>query len=111
MPLPPSLTDSNLLVYASDASDPIRQSKAQRLYADLVTDDALLLSTQVLNELYRNLTNPRSKSNRPAILHADALRVMRRLLLDARVTVSLTSDVCLRGYELSDRHTRPLIRL
>jgi predicted nucleic acid-binding protein len=108
MPLPLSFLDSNVLIYASDASDPVRQAIAQRLYIDLVTDNALVLSAQVLNELYKNLTNPRKSSTRPAVSHTDTVEIISHLIADAKETVSVSPTVCLRGYHLNDRHRMQL---
>lgn len=48
--------DTNLLVYAFDASDPARQRIAEDLLSSLMDSDRLCLSTQVLQEFYAVVT-------------------------------------------------------
>lgn len=52
----PAFVDTNVLVYAYDASEPERRAVAQRLLAELMRSNRLRLSTQVLQELYVTLT-------------------------------------------------------
>ena len=48
----PSFVDTNVLVYAFDKSGSAKQRAAQRLMNELVEQDRLRVSTQVLQELY-----------------------------------------------------------
>ncbi len=48
--------DSNVLVYAFDESEPAKQHEAQRLISAHGTEHELVLSTQVLQEFYVNVT-------------------------------------------------------
>ncbi|HEX4955982.1 MAG TPA: PIN domain-containing protein [Thermoanaerobaculia bacterium] len=48
--------DSNVLVYAFDESEPAKQHLAQRLISSHGTEHKLVLSTQVLQEFYVNVT-------------------------------------------------------
>ena len=53
---PPSFVDTNIFVYAVAEDEPERRRVAQNLLESLAEDDALLGSTQVLQELYSVLT-------------------------------------------------------
>ncbi len=48
--------DTNVLVYLFDAQDPARQQRARDVVAELVRERALVLSSQVLSELYVTVT-------------------------------------------------------
>lgn len=54
--------DTNVFVYLFDADDPERQQRARDVIAGLVRDKALVVSAQVLSELYvavtRKLAHP-----------------------------------------------------
>ena len=51
-----SFVDTNVLVYAFDKSSSPKKLVAQRLMNELMADDLLRLSTQVLQELFVTLT-------------------------------------------------------
>jgi predicted nucleic acid-binding protein len=53
---PLSFVDANVLVYAFERSDSARKRVAQRLMGDLMVEDRLRVSTQVLQELFVTLT-------------------------------------------------------
>jgi len=53
---PPSFVDTNVLVYAFDKSSSPKKRVAQRLFNDLMEQDRLRVSTQVLQELFVTLT-------------------------------------------------------
>ncbi len=48
--------DTNVIVYAFDASAPAKRTTAQRLFAQCAADGTLLLSVQVLQEFYVTVT-------------------------------------------------------
>jgi len=52
----PGFVDTNVLVYAFDKSDSPKKRVAQRLMNELMEDDRLRMSTQVLQELFVTLT-------------------------------------------------------
>ena len=52
----PVFVDTNVLVYAYDASEPDRRAVAQETLSELMRSNRLRLSTQVLQELYVTLT-------------------------------------------------------
>jgi predicted nucleic acid-binding protein len=53
---PLCFVDTNVLVYAFDMSDSPKKRVAQRLMTELMDDDRLRVSTQVLQELFVTLT-------------------------------------------------------
>lgn len=106
--LTPAMLDTNVVIYTVDANDDARHGIATQLLADLTAGDALLLSLQTCNELYRNLVYPKVKTNRlnrAAFSHEDAISLLEGLLAASRTVVSLTPEVCLRGYRLAHRHS------
>ena len=48
--------DTNVLVYLFDAGDPVKQKRAREVVGELARRKALVLSAQVLSELYVTLT-------------------------------------------------------
>jgi len=52
----PVFVDTNVLVYAYDATDSDRRALAQQTLSELMSSNRLRLSTQVLQELYVTLT-------------------------------------------------------
>jgi predicted nucleic acid-binding protein len=96
---PPSFVDTNIFVYAVADDEPVRTPVAQNLLAALVDDEALRLSSQVLQELYSILTG----------------KVKRRLTVDqalayldgiARAPVVSPDYPLIRdAAQLSSRHT------
>lgn len=72
---PLSFVDTNVLVYAFERSDSARKRIAQRLLGDLMVEDRLRVSTQVLQELFVTLTR---KVSQPCPA-AEALAVLEDL--------------------------------
>ncbi|MFN2323304.1 MAG: PIN domain-containing protein [Trueperaceae bacterium] len=95
---PPRLAfvDTDVLVYAFDASEPAKQARALELLAD--EDADLVLSAQVLNEFYWVATRKLS----PPLALEVAHEVVRELSL-GRV-VSVDADLVDRAIELSRTH-------
>ena len=85
--------DTNVLVYVFDRSEPLKQAQAQELVAAHMTGRDMVLSTQVLQELYVTLT--RKKQLGPA----DALEVVTTFAQER--IVSASADLVLRGFALS----------
>ena len=52
----PALVDANVLVYAFEKSDSPKKRIARRLLEELMEDDRLRVSTQILQELFVTLT-------------------------------------------------------
>ncbi len=67
--------DTNVLVYRQDASDPVRQSRANDWITHLARERAARVSFQVLQELYVTLT----RKLEPAYDPADAQGIVRDL--------------------------------
>ena len=87
--------DTNVLVYMFDRSEPTKQARAQELVAAHMAARDMVISTQVLQELYVTLT--RKKHLSPA----DALEVTSSFAQER--TVSATADLVLRGLALSQQ--------
>ncbi len=104
MPLPLSFVDTNLFIYTADKIDPARHAIALTLIDTLNADDALMVSTQVLNEVYFNLIKPKARSGRPPLPPLSAQKFVRSMETMSTRIVLLTPFVCHRGYELNDRH-------
>ncbi len=90
--------DTNILVYAVDAGDPVRQEIAIERFARAVRDDSVVLSTQVLQEFY-NIT---TRKLRPPLGAREAASQVSRLC--AFEVVGATADSVLAAAELAQRH-------
>jgi predicted nucleic acid-binding protein len=53
---PLTFVDTNVFVYAHDATEPAKQRRAEAFIRDLWADESGVVSTQVLEELYSVLT-------------------------------------------------------
>ena len=51
-----TFVDTNILVYLFDAGEPAKQERARQVVSDLCRDGALVVSSQVLSELYVTVT-------------------------------------------------------
>lgn len=87
--------DTNVLVYVFDRAEPLKQSQAQALVAEHMTARDMVLSTQVLQELYVTLTRKKQ------LAAADALEVVTTFAQERVVPAS--ADLVLRGLALSER--------
>jgi predicted nucleic acid-binding protein len=94
------MTDTNILVYSHDPTNPEKQSRALRLVEDLIARDALAISVQVLNEFYVSATRPHKP---PALPHDQACAIVRDLVVVARV-LPLTTEVTLRALDAMPLH-------
>lgn len=88
--------DTNVLVYVFDRSEPLKQALAQELVTGHMTARDMVLSTQVLQELYVTLTRKKRLGA------ADALEVVTTFAQERVVPAS--ADTVLRGLALSQRH-------
>lgn len=88
--------DSNVLVYALDATQGMRHAVADALLEEHLTRRSLVISTQVLQETYAVLTR---KKRLPPQAVSEALAVFRR----ERV-VPADADSVLRAFALAQRH-------
>ena len=71
----PSFVDTNVLVYAFDKSSSPKKRVAQRLMNELMDEDLLWVSTQVLQELFVTLT----RKAKPPCSTKDALAILQDL--------------------------------
>ena len=91
------LADSNILIYAISA-DPAEVGKRDRAL-EILGEDSLALSVQVLAEFYHQATRP-SRANR--LSHEGAINFIERL---AEVPIQpVTVEVFRRATELCDRY-------
>ena len=82
----PVFVDTNVLVYRADASDPVRQSRADAWYRFLWRSRAGRLSFQILLELYSVLTRRLT----PGFDESEAREIVRELTAWQPVLVDLT---------------------
>ena len=87
--------DTNVLVYVFDRADSIKQARAHDLVTAHMTARDMVLSTQVLQELYVALTRKKQLGA------ADALEVVTTFAQERIVPAS--ADLVLRGLALSQQ--------
>ena len=87
--------DTNVLVYLFDRNDSVKRLQAQTLVAEHMRARDMVLSTQVLQELFVTLTRKNHLSG------ADALEVVTTFAQEQVVPAS--ADLVLRGLALSQR--------
>ena len=87
--------DTNVLVYVFDRAEPIKQARAQELVTEHMTARDMVLSTQVLQELYVTLTRKKQLGA------ADALEVVTTFAQERIVPAN--ADLVLRGLRLSQQ--------
>ena len=87
--------DTNVLVYVFDRTESIKQARAQDLVTGHMTARDMVLSTQVLQELYVTLTRKKQLGG------ADALEVVTTFAQERIVPAS--ADLVLRGLALSQQ--------
>ncbi|MFN2251993.1 MAG: PIN domain-containing protein [Anaerolineae bacterium] len=91
--------DTNVLVYARDASEPDKQPQAAGWLEQLWRQQSGRLSTQVLNEYYITVTS----KLRPGMTDAAARRDVRNLMRWR--PLPLTGTIVERAWSLQDRHS------
>ena len=94
----PVFVDTNVLVYRSDASDPVKQARAEKWYAFLWRSRAGRLSFQVLLELYSTLT----RKLRPGVDAREAREIVRELT--AWKPIQVGPAIVERAWFLEERH-------
>jgi predicted nucleic acid-binding protein len=79
-----SFVDTNVLVYSFDKSDSQKKRVAQRLMNELMDEDRLRLSTQVLQELFVTLTRKATQrcSNEEALAVLEDLSAWPLMVVD-----------------------------
>ena len=93
----PVFVDTNVLVYRSDASDPVKQARADAWFGFLWRSRAGRLSFQVLQELYSTLT----RKMRPGFDDREAREIVRELT--AWKPIPVDRPVLERAWSLEDR--------
>jgi predicted nucleic acid-binding protein len=91
---PRTFLDTNVFVYAADASDPRKQARASEI---LLTTARIVVSTQVINEFYVVATR-KLKPPLPEQVAADAAERMTRY-----VCVAIDADLALRAIRAGQR--------
>ena len=101
---PLSFVDTNVLVYAFERGDSARKRAAQRLMDELVAEDRLRVSTQVLQELFVTLTRKVAQpcSAREALAVMEDLAAWPLMVVDfeaIRAAVELASEAGLSFWD------------
>ena len=99
-----AFADTNVLVYAFDKSGSAKQRAAQRLMNELVEQDRLRVSTQVLQELYVTLTRKVSRrcSSEEALAVVEDLAAWPLMVVDyaaIRAAVMLAEEAKLSFWD------------
>ena len=69
--------DTNVVVYASDPSDPRKNELAVEILADAFDNDQYVVSSQVLNEFVNTALNKLKKTDEEVVGHLRQLKTMR----------------------------------
>jgi predicted nucleic acid-binding protein len=92
----PEFVDTNVLVYAEDASEPRKRRRAVELFTDLRRRESGVVSIQVLQEFFAAVTRK---------LGVDAVRARRRVELISRLQVVVPdADDVLAAIDLHRLH-------
>jgi predicted nucleic acid-binding protein len=95
------MLDTNILVYAFTAHDPHKQQIALALVEQLLQEENLMLSAQVLNEFYSVLTR---SSRKTPMSHDEAVTALRRLTTSGAHVVSLNEATTFLALDAVSRH-------
>jgi predicted nucleic acid-binding protein len=98
------MVDSNVLIYAYDNDEPVKQAAALALVAVLGARNELTLSVQVLNEFYRNVTNAK-KRGAHVLDHATATAEVRRLMTAATQVWPVQPSATLAALDVMTHHS------
>jgi len=99
--------DTNVVVYAYDSSDPVRQSKAQQTLTDAVTHRDGVVSTQVFGEFFHTVV-----VRKKLMTSVEALRIITTLeagLQVESITPSLVKEAVLTHQRYQLRYWDSLI--
>ncbi len=97
------MVDTNILIYAQDRRDGAKRDKAQALIDDLIAKHQFVVSAQVLNELYVNLTHP----SKPPHLPPDVAAQVVQAVAGSAMVLPLTGETTLLALEGVVRHQLP----
>ena len=92
-----AFVDTNVILYSKDTRDARKQSIADGLITTLLRVGSLVVSTQVLNELYVNVTGKLS----PGLSRSNARTVCRSL--SAVSCEPVTEETMDRAWDIQDR--------
>ena len=84
--------DSNIIVYAQDATEPWKREKAQTLICDAFADDTAVISGQVLGETFVTLVKKLGLDVEKA---ADEIRMLSQMKV-----VEISSSLVLRALQI-----------
>lgn len=93
-----TFVDTNVLLYAYDTSDPIRQARAEHVLVELWRTRSGIVSTQVLAEFYAVATRKLT----PAVSRKEARAVVDRYA--AWPVVQVNAGLIAAASELEERH-------
>ncbi len=88
--------DTNILVYAQDPAEPVKQTRARQLIESAVAEGSFTLSTQVLQEFYATVLR------KQLLTPAAALALVRAWAEHEVVATTAALVVC--AFELQQRH-------
>jgi predicted nucleic acid-binding protein len=96
------VVDTNICVYSADPTDPVKQQKAQVFLAALSQRGEFTISTQVLSEYFRALTNP--KKGQFTQTATAAATAVRQLASSVNRVYPITEGVVLRAVNAVDQY-------
>ena len=88
--------DTNVVVYASDPSDPRKNELAVEILADAFDNDKYVISSQVLNEFVNTALNKLKKTDDEVVGYLRQLKTIR--------VVSVSADWLERAIEIRSRY-------
>jgi len=91
--------DTNIILYSKDARDSRKQAVAERLIVEAIEADSLVVSAQVINEFYVNVTQKLD----PGLSRAAARTVCRSL--SARSCEPVTNETITVAWGIQDRYS------
>ena len=97
----PAIVDTNIWIYSQDSDAGLNRTIAIHLLNDLEANQYLVLTAQILNEVYSVLTRPRRSFGFTQTLAADFVRDMA-LACDV---LPLTANTTVRALEGVSRHS------
>lgn len=92
-----AFVDTNVILYSKDTRDPRKQQIADEIISARIRDASLVVSTQVLNEFYVNVT----QKLEPGLSRGNAIAVCRSI---AAVSCEpITEDTIEMGWDVQNR--------
>ena len=95
-----ALVDTNILIYAADFQAGEKNLKALELVEELLAQDLMVVSAQVLDEFYHVATR---RNKTPSLSYVDAYQKIRDLA-DAIPVLPVTVAITLRALDAIPRH-------